>query len=114
MTQEDLPVVLFVGLMALMVGAFLYQVLKHGGFKAAMFGAAIDHTVGEVASSRSRLLRVGLRVHKLKGGRKRAVGVELVAKSFASYQMMPVALSVTEAKQLIALLEEATMGQDAT
>lgn len=114
MNAENLPMIFFLGILALAVGAFLYKTLQHGGFKAAMFGAPIERTVGEVASGGVKLMNVVLRVHKLGGGREKAVGVELVAKSLASYQMMPVTLSVAEAKKLIMLLEAATGEHNAT
>lgn len=76
-----------------------------------MFGASIERTLGEVAGDGMKLMNVGIKVHKLGGGREKAVGVELVAKSFASYQMIPVTLSAAEAKKLIAFLEKATEQQ---
>lgn len=114
MNAENLPLILFLGALALIVGAFLYKIVQHGGFKAAMFGARIDRTVGEVAGGGMKLMKVGLRIHRLGGSPEKAVGVELVAKSFASYQMMPMTLSVGEARKLIGLLEAATSEQNAT
>lgn len=98
MNTENLPLILFLSVLALMVGASLYKMVQHGGFKAAMFGARIDRTVGEVAGGGIKLMNVGLRIHKLGGGPEKSVGVELVAKSFASFQMMPMTLSVGEAR----------------
>lgn len=114
MSAENLPAILFFGTIALLVGAFFYKIVQHGGFKAAMFGARIDRTVGEVAGGGVKLMNVGLRIHKLGGGPEKAVGVELVAKSLSSYQMMPMTLSVVEARRLIGLLEAATGEQNAT
>lgn len=114
MNAESLFPIFFFAVFSLVVGSFLYKMLKHGGFKAAMFGAPIERTVGEVAGGGMKLMNIGLKVHKLGGGREKAVGVELVAKSFASYQMMPVTLSTAEARKLIMLLEAATGGQNAT
>jgi hypothetical protein len=49
-----------------------------------------------------------IKVHKLAGtDGKGTIGVELVAKSFASYQMTPVTLSRDAALQLAALLHAA-------
>ncbi|HKB98022.1 MAG TPA: hypothetical protein VKD23_04465 [Terriglobales bacterium] len=53
--------VIFFAVFAGVIGFFVYRMFRHGGFKAAMFGARIERTVGEVR-------------------------VEFVAKSFASYQ----------------------------
>lgn len=114
MGAENLSTILIFGTVALGLGAVLYKIVQHGGFKGAMFGARIDRTVGEVAGGGVKLMKVRLRIHKLGGGLDRAVGVELVAKSFASYQMMPVTLSNAEARRLIGLLEVATGGPDVT
>lgn len=114
MSFDNIFPIVFFGIFAAVAGSFLYKMIKHGGFRAAMFGAPIERTVGEVAGGGMKLMEVGLKVHKLGGGREKAVGVELVAKSVASYQMMPVTLSAVEAKKLIALLEAATGGQSAT
>jgi hypothetical protein len=96
------------GAMFLAVIAFMARgFFKHGGFKGMMFGARIRRTVGEVEGARTSMMRAGLKVHALDGGPEKAVGVELVARSMASYQMMPVALSVPEARKLIAHLQAA-------
>jgi len=97
----------------LFIGSFIYRIIKNGGFKAAMFGAPIERTVGEVSASRSsRLMNVAVKVHVLGGNSSdKAIGLEFVATSFASYQMMPVSLSTVEAKKLIMLLESATDGR---
>jgi hypothetical protein len=89
-------------------GLMLFRVLKFGGFKAAMFGAPIQTTVGEVAGSGPRMMTLTVKVHRLGGGTERSVGLELVAKSFASYQMMPVSLSSAEARKLAQLLQAAS------
>ena len=113
MNSESFFPIFFFAVFALIVGSFLYKMHKHGGFKAAMFGAPIERTVGEVAGGGVKLMNVGIKVHKLSGGRDKTVGVELVAKSVASYQMMPVTLSAAEARRLITLLENATGGHNA-
>lgn len=107
----NLPDIPFVAFVVVIVSGLLYKIFRHGGVKAAMFGARIDRTVGEVVGGGAKLIDVELRVHIMDGGPEKAVGVELVAKSFASYQMMPVTLSVPEAKKLIVLLETATREQ---
>lgn len=80
---------------------------KHGGFKGMLFGARIRRTVGEVEGAKTLMMKAGLKVHALDGGPEKAIGVELVARSMASYQMMPVTLSVPEARKLIAHLQAA-------
>lgn len=88
------------------IGGVLWPIIKYGGFKAAQFGARIDHTVGEVQAYGAGPVRVRLKVHKLADGKgDRAVGVEIVAKSFAGYQMMGVPLTVESTRELIQQLE---------
>ena len=90
------------------VGYFVYRMIRHGGFKAAMFGARIDRTVGEVNGEKQGPMSIALKVHILRReAAEKLIGVELVAKSFASYQMIPVTLSITQAQQLTSLLNDA-------
>lgn len=90
------------------VGYFIFRMARYGGFKAAMFGAKIEKTLGEVEGRRQTLMSLRLKVHLLEGNpSEKAVGLELVAKGVASYQMMPITLSAAEAKKLVALLQSA-------
>jgi hypothetical protein len=110
--NSDLFSYMPVGLAALVAGAFLFKILKHGGFKGALFGARIEHSVGEVSGSGGKHMRSVIKVHMLQGdSADRTVGIECVIKSFASYQMVPLTLSVSEARQLISLLESAVRGR---
>jgi hypothetical protein len=109
---ENIAPFLFVAFFVFMVGSFLVKMYKNGGFKGAMFGAPIVNTVGEVSGTGSKIMGITVRVHVLGGDSPdRSVGLEFVAKSVASYQMMPVSLSAIEAKKLIGLLESATKGK---
>ncbi len=99
---------LFFIIFAIVMATFLFKAFKHGGFKAAMFGAGINRTVGEVSGSGPKLMKLSLKVHELDNEQDKAVGLELVAKSFASYQMTPIALSVKEAKKLAEMLNSIT------
>ena len=113
MNLEDVSSILFYAVFALVVGSLIFKIIKHGGLKAAMFGAPIERTIGEVVGGGVKLMNIAVRVHKLGGGTPdKAIGIEFVAKSFASYQMMPVTLSVTEAKKLSMLLQSATTGSN--
>ena len=99
---------LFYVTFAAVVGFFAYRVVRYGGFKAAMFGAQVERTVGEVSGEKQGSLGITLKVHILRRDPgEKLVGMELVAKSFASYQMMPVTLSVAEVQQLVSLLQQA-------
>jgi hypothetical protein len=99
----------FVLVVVLVAAAFLFKLAKHGSFKGAMFGSAIERTVGEVSAARGTMVTTLLRVHVLRGdvGSETTIGVEFVAKSFASYQMLPISLTNDEARTLIRLLESA-------
>jgi len=107
--QNFIPFI-FIGIITLTFGSFIFKIVKNGGFKAAMFGAPIVRTIGEVAAANpSRMMNVAVKVHLLGGeSADKAVGLEFVARSFASFQMMPVSLSKIEARKLIMLLESAT------
>jgi len=99
----------FIAVLALMVGSFAFKFLRFGGIKAAMFGASIERTTGEARASNGRLVKAVVKVHVLDGGPDKAVGLEFVAKSFASYQMLPVTLSEGETRNLIRFLENAVV-----
>ncbi len=92
-------------------GYFIFRMLRYGGFRAAMFGAKIQRTVGEVAGVAHPPVSSVLKVHVLAESPEKAVGLEFVARSFASYQMVPLTLSSGEAKKLVALLQEAAGGE---
>jgi hypothetical protein len=92
---------------AAVAGYMLFGVLRRGGFKAGLFNARISGTLGEVAASGPRLVRQTVKVHSLDRDGNQLVGVELVSKTFASYQMVPVVLSPEAAKELSGLLQQA-------
>ncbi|MCI0363217.1 MAG: hypothetical protein L0219_05000 [Phycisphaerales bacterium] len=104
---EDTVAKLFFAMLALFVGSLIYGALRHGGFKGAMFGAKIERTVGQVACNGVKFGSMSLKVHKLSGSPERVIGIEMVAKTFASYDMMPMTLLASEAKKLATLLEAA-------
>jgi hypothetical protein len=81
------------------------------GSKGAMFGAKIERTIGQVDCD-VKFGSMVLKVHKLSGGHsEKAIGIEMVAKTFASYDMMPMTLSASEAKRLATLLEAAVVSR---
>ena len=104
----DTPSLIFLAALAAVVGSLVFRFVKFGGIKAAMFGARIERTIGEATGSgRRKIIRSIVRVHVLAGGRDKAVGLEFVAKSFVSFQMLTLALSEDEARNLIRFLENA-------
>jgi hypothetical protein len=106
--QEYAFQMLVFAIFAAAIAFLLFRMNRYGGFRAAMFGARIERTVGEVDSDKQGLMDVGLKVHVLRRDVVgKLVGVEIVAKSYASYRMMPVTLSIAQAQQLVSLLNEA-------
>lgn len=106
--MDIVATILFLGAFVGVVAYFGYRVFRHGGFKAAMFGARIDRTVGEVLGQAQGSVGLALRVHVLhRDPAEKLVGIELTAKSMASYQMMPIALSLSQAQELSSLLQDA-------
>jgi hypothetical protein len=106
--KSDIFSLVFFAIFAAFVVFFILRIVKYRGFKAAIFGGHIENTVGEVEGASQSLGSVKLRVHVLSGGGpERAVGIELVATTFASYQMLPISLSVSGAEALIELLQTA-------
>ncbi len=78
--------------------------------KGRMFGGKILQTIGMVKAKSIGPANCELKVHIIeekKPGPSRSIGLELVAKSFLSYQMIPLTLSPQETRKLIFLLEEA-------
>lgn len=85
---------------------FVFNVVRRGSLKGAIFNATIAQTVGEVEGSGPSMMRTRVKVHILEKDAQKLVGLEFVATSVASYDMMPLTLSVTEAKKLVAVLEQ--------
>ncbi len=98
---------LFVILFLFVAGSIIMKMLKHGGFKGAIFGAGIQRTIAEVPGSGPGFGCLSLKAHKLDNSPRKSVGIELSSKSFSGYQMIPMTLSTTEVKQLTALLDQA-------
>jgi len=73
-------------------------------FKRLMFGSAIQRTAGDVPGTGSALGKSRIKVHVLENGR---IGVELIATTFLSYQMLPATLSQESARILAQALEQA-------
>ena len=100
---------LFFGAFGLVVFNLLYHVVKHKGFRGAMFGAAIARTVGEMDLGRRGMVRMRLKVLTLEpsGTGSPEVGIEFVTTSVASWHMMPLPLSRSEAVTLSTFLSQA-------
>jgi len=102
---DYLPIILFAVATCAIGGTFLYRLVKHGGLKGAAFGSKILATVGEVHGSGPTPVKSSVRVYELDhGDEDRVVGVEVHAKSLASYQVLPVALSREGAREFAQLV----------
>ena len=74
--------------LAVMAVAFVWKIVQHGGPKGgAVFGSRVDALVGEIDGHRQAMHSLKRRVHRLRGSTGQPeIGIELVAKSFASDQ----------------------------
>jgi ribosomal protein S28E/S33 len=89
---------------------FLFRIVRYGGFKGAMFGANIERTLGEVQGQSVAGSWTTVKVHVLSSESKaRTVGIEVIGKSIASYQVTPIKLSSIEAQRLASLLQSAAI-----
>ncbi|MFH1009931.1 MAG: hypothetical protein V1784_01690 [bacterium] len=114
MDSDSAGKLFFFAIFALVAGYFIFGLIKYGGFKAAMFGAIIERTVGEVSGGGFKFGSIVLRVHTLNSDSpEKAVGLEVITKSIASYHMMPITLSGPETTRLAALLQSAAEGKHA-
>lgn len=69
---DYLLVILFVFVAA----SITIKMLRHDGFKGAMFGAGIHRTIGEVAGSGPGFGNLSLEVHSLDNPPEKSVGIE--------------------------------------
>jgi hypothetical protein len=100
---------IFFPIVGLVLAYMLYQVVRNKGFRGAMFGARVAGTVGELDLGRRGMVRTRLKVHRLesKNTNSPEVGLEFVASTIGSWQMIPVALTKSEALELSTLLAQA-------
>lgn len=89
------PEFIFFALFAFVAANFVYQVIRKGGLKGAIFGASITRTVGELDLGKNGPMRTTLKLHCLESRAVGAptVGIEVVNRSVASYHMFPIRLT---------------------
>ena len=94
--------VLFFGIVVFIV----YRIVKYGGFSSALYGATVVETIGEIEGRSQKLVASKLKVQFLqnKDAGTYEVGLEIIHKTFASWQMTPIALEKAEAEKLYELL----------
>lgn len=89
------------------VGAFfIFKLGQRGSFKGALFNATIKGSSQEIGGSGTGLLKSKVKVHSMERNGQQLVGLELIASGFGSYEMMPFTLSISEARELIYVLEQ--------
>ena len=100
---------IFLGLFFGVIAYFIYSIVRHRGFKGAMFGAPVVSSLGEVASVKRGLLSQKLKVHVLAGDSPVdwSVGLELTSSAPGAWSMTPIRLAPSEVQTLIGLLEKA-------
>ena len=89
--------------------SMIYGFISKKGFRGLLFGAEVISTLGEVNGIKRGSMNTVARIHTLKGvnDTSNSIGIEIVAKSFASSRITAFSLSVSEAKKLASLLKEA-------
>ena len=98
----------FFAVVALVAANLLLKIVRHRGFRGALFGAPIRTTVSEIDLRARGMVKSRLKVHTLAGGDGAPqVGLEVVHSTVGSWQMTPVSLSAAEAHRLAEALEQA-------
>ena len=107
--MDSLFGIFFVAMVALVAGPLLYRWFRYKSFSAAMLGAPIERTLGEITLKSSSLSSSVLRVHALGpgNGQQRSVGLQLISKAPLAASTMPINLSLAQAQELAQLLESA-------
>ena len=100
----------FYAIFAFLVARMLFGLIRHHGFRGMLFGADIKNTLGEVALDSRGLINTSIKVHRIAMDDSEApmVGLEVVSWSFASYQVLPLRLTLEHADELARLLRQAT------
>ncbi len=96
-------------LFAVFFAFMLSRIFKYGGLVAALYGARIKSTVGEVSVSGHNVSNIKVKIHALESvNDNKVVGLELVAKGAglfrAGYQMNLFSLSAPAAAKLATLI----------
>src|SRR5262245_53080630 len=97
---------LFFAVFALAVGSMIYRIVRHRGFRGALFGAPVRSTVAEIELPPRSMVRSRGKVHELAGRANGIdVGLEIIHTTVASWQTVPVALSAADARRLANMLD---------
>jgi hypothetical protein len=101
---------LFPLILIAVLGYFAWRYFKHGSLTGALLGGRIRRTVGEVKISSSMFSSSILRVGVLEAGDaiEPQVALTLVSKAALGASMVPIKLTNAQARELMALLKQAT------
>ena len=100
---------LFFAFLAFALGSLAWRYFRSGSFTGAMLGGRIARDVGEIVVAKSATSSTVLRVHIVEPARGDAfVGLAVVSKAPLAASMLPVQLSKAQARQLVALLTQAS------
>lgn len=109
MILDNLPLIVMILTMLITLAYFTYSSIKHGSIRSGIFGGRSVKNIGEVSSQNKMngiMLTTKLRVNHLEGRNGRSIGIEAVAKTMLSYQLLPVIFNLEQTKELIALLNK--------
>jgi hypothetical protein len=90
---------------------FIFNIFRRGGLKGALFNAKIEATIGEVEAKGPKLISQRVKVHILQRESESLIGIEIMSKSIASIEMLPVVLTQAQAAKLAGLLQQALKQQ---
>ncbi|MEZ4662389.1 MAG: hypothetical protein R2911_32970 [Caldilineaceae bacterium] len=109
------PLFCFLGILIVVLSIavpLLVKTIKYGGFKAALFDAYIQDTIGEVLVRSAKMHTTSIRISKLDGNTPdKAVGIEIFTTGLSTRTLL-FALSAEKASRLAALLEAAAAKSD--
>ena len=105
----DDPFLIVVVLLALVATPFVFRIIKHRNFTAALYRSAIKDTLGEIAVASAGPRTVVLKVHTLSGCERDAVGLEIGTQAGTRYAFTPVTLSRQQADELAQMLQSAAV-----
>ena len=106
---------IFFMLFGAVAASMIFKVIKHRGWKGAMFGAPVREMLAELELSRRGMTKTKLKVNVLDPhdpGEGPHVGVEVIHSTIGSWEMKPVSLTRAEARRFAEALLQAAAPSD--
>lgn len=97
--------ILFFGIFFAVTAWVLFIFFTKRG-KEVMFGGKIIKTFDEI-KSRGKMIKGRMKVHVIDDGVTRIVGIQVYLSSFGNHELVPIALTASDARQLAQILIEA-------